>query len=100
MREGEGYRYLWVSGFLSYLYWRHIQVALEIMNPVTGVRMPTEDLLRCQGRLLDNAIEASSKEEGKIRVVLLQDTVSRCPGCERGTLRDGRESERVSGEYL
>ena len=43
------------------------------MNPVTGVRMSTEDLLRCQGILLDNAIEAASKSEGKIRVVLLQD---------------------------
>lgn len=52
---------------------RHIQVALEIMKPVTRVKMPTEDLLRCQGILLDNAIEASAKEEGKIRVILLQD---------------------------
>lgn len=63
-----------ISTKLNLMRQRHIQVALEIMNPVTGVRMPTEDLLRCQGILLDNAIEASSKAEGKIRVVLLQDT--------------------------
>ncbi len=52
---------------------KRIHVALEIMNPVTRVKMPTEDLLRCQGILLDNAIEAAAKEEGKIRIVLLQD---------------------------
>lgn len=62
-----------ISAKLNLMRQRHIQVALEIMNPVTGVRMPTEDLLRCQGILLDNAIEAASREEGKIRVVLLQD---------------------------
>lgn len=63
-----------ISTKLNLMRQRHIQVALEIMNPVTGVRMPTEDLLRCQGILLDNAIEAASKEAGKIRVVLLQET--------------------------
>ncbi len=62
-----------ISTKLNLMRQRHIQVALEIMNPVTGVRMSTEDLLRCQGILLDNAIEAASKSEGKIRVVLLQD---------------------------
>lgn len=35
--------------------------------------MPVEDLLRCQGILLDNAIEAAAKNDGKIRVILLQD---------------------------
>ena len=62
-----------ISTKLNLMRQRHIQVALEIMNPVTGVRMSTEDLLRCQGILLDNAIEAASKEDGRIRVVLLQD---------------------------
>lgn len=62
-----------ISTKLNLMRQRHIQVALEIMNPVTGGRMPTEDLLRCQGILLDNAIEAASKEDGQIRVILLQD---------------------------
>lgn len=62
-----------ISTKLNLMRQRHIQVALEIMNPVAGCRMPMEDLLRCQGILLDNAIEAASKEDGQIRVVLLQD---------------------------
>lgn len=52
---------------------RHIQVMMEIMKPVTDVRMPVGDILRCLGILLDNAIEAAAEEDGKIRIVLLQD---------------------------
>ncbi|MCI8265242.1 MAG: GHKL domain-containing protein [Lachnospiraceae bacterium] len=62
-----------ISTKLSLMRQRHIQVTLEIMKPVTGGRMPVEDLLRCQGILLDNAIEAAAKNDGKIRVILLQD---------------------------
>lgn len=62
-----------ISTKLNLMRQRHIQVTLEIMKPVTGVRMPIEDLLRCQGILLDNAIEAASEKEGKIHVILLQD---------------------------
>ena len=62
-----------ISTKLNRMRQRHIQVTLEIMKPVTGTRMPLEDLLRCQGILLDNAIEAASGKEGKIRVILLQD---------------------------
>lgn len=62
-----------LSTKLSLMRQRHIQVVLEILNPVTGGKMPVEDLLRCQGILLDNAIEAAEKEEGKIRIVLLQE---------------------------
>ena len=61
-----------ISTKLGLMQQRQIQVALEILHPVTGAKMPTEDLLRCQGILLDNAIEAAAKEEGKIRVVMLQ----------------------------
>ncbi len=61
-----------ISTKLGLMQQRQIQVALEIIHPVTGAKMPTEDLLRCQGILLDNAIEAAAKEEGKIRVVMLQ----------------------------
>lgn len=63
-----------LSTKLNLMRQHHIQVMMEILNPVTDIRMPVEDFLRCQGILLDNAIEAAAKEDGKIRIVLLQDT--------------------------
>ena len=51
-----------------------IKGVLEAMRPVNGrLSMDTDDLLRALGILLDNAIEAVPKEEGQVRVVLLQE---------------------------
>jgi len=46
------------------------KIQLEVMNKVDHVNMQTEDLLRCVGILLDNAIEETKKQE-KASVILL-----------------------------
>lgn len=51
-----------------------IKGVLEAMKPIDNrLGMDTDDLLRALGILLDNAIEAVPKEEGQVRVVLLQE---------------------------
>ena len=51
-----------------------IKGVLEAMKPIDSrLGMDTDDLLRALGILLDNAIEAVPKEEGQVRVVLLQE---------------------------
>ena len=51
-----------------------IKGVMEAMKPVNSrLGMDTDDLLRALGILLDNAIEAVPKEEGQVRVVLLQE---------------------------
>ena len=52
----------------------HMQGVLEVLNPVRSQQgMDTDDLLRVLGILLDNAIEAAPAQDGKVRVVLLQE---------------------------
>lgn len=59
---------------LSEMQRKKIQAVLEVHEPVLEKqRMETEDLLRSLGILLDNAIEAVPKQQGKVRVVLLQE---------------------------
>ena len=51
-----------------------IKGVLEALKPIDSrLGMDTDDLLRALGILLDNAIEAVPKEEGQVRVVLLQE---------------------------
>ena len=51
-----------------------IKGVLEALKPIDSrLDMDTDDLLRALGILLDNAIEAVPKEEGQVRVVLLQE---------------------------
>ncbi len=51
-----------------------IKAVLEVLYPVrTEQGMDVEDLLRAAGILLDNAMEAASRKEGLVRVVLLQE---------------------------
>ena len=53
---------------------RRIHSALEVMAPVKEKQsMEAEDLLRGLGILIDNAMEAVSEKEGKVRIVLLQE---------------------------
>lgn len=59
---------------LSDMQQRKIQAVLEVHEPVLEKQpMETEDLLRSLGILLDNAIEAVPNQQGKVRVVLLQE---------------------------
>ena len=52
----------------------HIQGTLEVLYPIAEKQfMETEDLLRGLGILIDNAIEGVPKENGQIRIVLLQE---------------------------
>lgn len=47
---------------------------LEVINPVHHVEMVTEDLLRCLGILLDNALDETGKmEEGAVTLVMLME---------------------------
>lgn len=47
---------------------------LEVMNPVSHVEMHTEDLLRCLGILLDNALDETGKmEAAAVTLVLLME---------------------------
>lgn len=51
-----------------------VSLHLEVMFPVRKVSMATEDLLRCMGILLDNAIEEAQKHKGSIvTLILLQE---------------------------
>lgn len=53
---------------------KHIQSALEVLNPVQEKQvMETADFLRGLGILIDNAIEAVPFQDGQIRLVLLQE---------------------------
>lgn len=53
---------------------KKIEVMLEVLHPVAEKqKMETEDLLRCLGILLDNAMEAVPGENGIVRVILLQE---------------------------
>lgn len=51
-----------------------IKGVLEVLRPVNRDQtMDADDLLRAVGILLDNAIEAAAKQNGLVRVVLLQE---------------------------
>lgn len=59
---------------LSDMQRKKIQAVLEVHEPVLEKQcMETEDLLRSLGILLDNAMEAVPDQQGKVRVVLLQE---------------------------
>jgi sensor histidine kinase regulating citrate/malate metabolism len=49
-----------------------VRSELEILRPVTECTMQEEDLLRCLGVLLDNAMEAASQmEKGLVKIIIL-----------------------------
>ncbi len=50
---------------------KHIDTELEILFPVTGADIGGEDLLRCMGILLDNAMEAALSK-GLVKIMVLQ----------------------------
>lgn len=53
---------------------QHIQGILEVLRPLNHSQLiETEDMLRALGILLDNAMEAAAKENGLVRIVLLQE---------------------------
>ncbi len=50
---------------------KNINAELEVLYPIYSVNIRTEDLIRCVGVLLDNAIEGASKDYGIVRIVFL-----------------------------
>lgn len=52
---------------------RGVRCELEVLRPVTACGLNEADLLRCMGVLLDNALEAAPREDGRVRAVLLQE---------------------------
>lgn len=50
---------------------QHVSVRLEVMNPVEEVFLQIEDMIRCVGILMDNAIEEAVKHDGGEVVLLM-----------------------------
>ncbi len=52
----------------------NVRAVLEVLHPVREEQsMDVNDLLRCVGILLDNAVEAAAGQDGLVRIVLLQE---------------------------
>ena len=52
----------------------NVRAVLEVLHPVHEEQsMDVNDLLRCVGILLDNAVEAAAGQDGLVRIVLLQE---------------------------
>ncbi|MGM0169364.1 two-component system, LytTR family, sensor histidine kinase AgrC [Enterococcus sp. AZ135] len=49
----------------------NIQLNLEVAKSIDGVKMDSHDFIRCVGILLDNAIEATQKENSTRRITIL-----------------------------
>jgi len=49
----------------------NVTIDIEIADPVQNVNMPTRDLLRCLGILLDNAVEGAAHAADKVVNVLI-----------------------------
>lgn len=52
----------------------NVRAVLEVLHPVREEQsMDVNDMLRCVGILLDNAVEAAAGQDGLVRIVLLQE---------------------------